>query len=249
MSIDNMKVVASAMFSLWRDPINRWKGVLMFFLLINTEVKGQTLVPPVKMAPSPTTPSSSTLMNVLPTPSLLPQQTCLAGPEIKEYDHFLIRTDRIYIDVSEPVNCSGIITRWHYCHRLIGFRDANVALWPCIWRRSNTSESFENIGCNGITIIPGEGDSHRCSSYDPTVNPAELLEVEAGDYIGFYVPDSGILPSLADPEVANNIYTIHRNESGFVNVVYDYETRIVTGCSPSCGRPVLKAEIGTYDIP
>lgn len=192
------------------------------------------------------------ISTITPTPSPLPKFTklnCSVGPDTQVSERFLILTNSVYLDITERVNCSGAITTWSYCHYLIGFRSATSELWPCVWRRSNTSDGemgYENMGCNRLSIIPGDGDSFRCGEYSPS-DPAEIITVEEGDYIGFYVPDSALLPGLAVPTQDKAHYQLVRNETGFTNFIKDTELRHLL-CTPNCGRAILKAEIGESSI-
>lgn len=179
----------------------------------------------------------------LPIHSPLPDSTCQTGPEFRDgvqVSSFLIETDHVFLDLSEPVNCSGIITRWYYCHIVIAFRNTPAGLWPCVWRKVNHTEGYEMIGCNKFTIVPGNGDSVRCRMYVPP-SPSELLRVREGDYIGFYVPDSGIIVALALAENDAGHYQLRSNETGFTSYLSDSDLILVDSIS---GRALLSAEIG-----
>ena len=152
-------------------------------------------------------------------------------------------TDHIYLDSSEPAPCSGVITRWHYCYVVFGFRNVSSGLQPCVWRRSNPSDSnagYEKIGCNEISIIPGERDGLQCQSFAP-LSHFDLIRVEAGDYIGFYVPDSGLFLPFSPPEDDTDSFQQKRITMGFAPFIKDSELRNAT-IQP--GRALLSAEIG-----
>ena len=200
----------------------------------------------------PITSSASTYISVSrragsisPTPSPSPQNTCLAGPDTKEYQSVVIGTDKLYLDVSNTINCSGAVVSWEYCHYIIGFSNASSGLWPCVWRRSTSNDSepgFENVGCNQFIVIPGDGERFRCRDYAPK-NPAHVIEVEEGDYIGFYVPDSGLLPALSLPDDSQGLeqFLLVRNVTGFTANLKDSELRYV---NPLSGSALLRARIG-----
>lgn len=228
---------------------------LCLIILSTEEIRGQHVTSSPHRSDSAAVTSSP--VRVSPTPTPLPQYTqCRTGPNTQAYDYIIITTDNIYLDISEPVQCSGFVTRWHYCHYLVGFRDAPAGLWPCVWRRSNSSEDgggggggegFEVVGCNKITVISGEGEDYRCRSHDPTLNPDEVIRVEEGDYIGFYVPDSGLFPALSLPDHEPGRFQMYRNESGFSSFLMESELRNVS-CTPICGRALLSAEISTCKL-
>ena len=240
-----MKQVEFSRFSV------RYLLVVCVLLVISSSVHG------VVVAPSPT--STSSLSSLEPTsaasstsvPQTLsstplpePPYNCSTGPEGQELDRFLIATNRVYLDISVPVNCSGVIVRWHYCHFIIGFRNATSSLSFCAWRRSNDSEelTYEIVGCNTLTTVPGDGESFRCRQYVPS-NPTEIITVEEGDYIGFYVPDSALLPALSVPENDRDNYQLIRNVTGPASTLKYSELRNLS-CTPNCGRALLKADIG-----
>jgi hypothetical protein len=116
-----------------------------------------------------------------------------------------------------------------------------------VWRRSlNSNESepgYENVGCNKFVIVPGDGEEFRCRDFVPS-NPADVIEVEEGDYIGFYVPDSGLLPALSVLDENSELDQLLRvrNVTGFTSYLKDSELRLVT---PISGSALLRAEIGT----
>lgn len=185
---------------------------------------------------------------VLPTPTSLPHHgphTCKSGPDFVESSNKLAVTDHVYLDISEPVNCTGMITRWHYCHIVIGFRSTPAGLWLCVYRRSNDSDGYESVGCNKFTIIPGNGDDFRCRYYVPP-NPLDVLRVEEGDYIGFFIPDSGLFLALSPPECdAGNCQLAKNNRTGFSSFISDSE---LINASSIPGRALLSAEIGTLAL-
>ncbi len=178
---------------------------------------------------------------VLPTISPLPaHHTCNSGPDFVETSGRLTTTKRIYLDLSEPVNCTGVITSWYFCHIVIGYRDIPSGLSPCVWRRSNDSSGYNKVGCNKIMFVPGDGEEVRCRRYAPTY-PSDFIRVEEGDYIGFYVPDVGLFLALSSSEYDEGNYQLERNETGDSDFIGDRELR---NASSTPGRALLRAEIG-----
>ena len=230
--------------------IVRTRYLIMLFLSATVVVSQEVSPSPIQNTTLYSSLSSATLYGplVIPTPSSLPQYTCKTGPDTQAYGNVLIRTNHIYLDISNPVNCSGVITSWLYCHYIIGFRNATSSLWPCVWRRANNSEElgYEIVGCNPFVTVPGDGESFRCRYHIPS-NPDELITVEEGDYIGFYVPDSGLLPALSIPRLDISSYQLVRDVGGFTSFVRDSEMRNIS-CTPNCGRALLRAEIGMCSI-
>ena len=200
-----------------------------------------TQAPPTTTTTSTTIATTSSLFPSLPVQSPLPHSTCQTGPEFVDgVSGRITETDHVYLDLSQPVNCSGVVTGWYYCHIVIAFRNTPAELWPCVWRRSNHLEGYETIGCNKFKIIPGDGDTIRCRLYVPP-NPSDLLRVEEGDYIGFYVPDSGIILALSLAQDDIGHYQLQSNETGFSSFVADSE---LVRVSSKPGRALLSAEIG-----
>ena len=209
-------------------------------LMISPSSSTQATQSPPISSSSTAAATSTSNYPVLPTLSPQPPHACMSGPDFKRTSGEVVVTDRIYLDISEPVNCSGVITSWTYCHFVIGFRDKSSGLWPCIWRRSNDSSGYENIGCNKFTIVPGDGSDIRCHDYVPS-NPSDFIRVEEGDYIGFYVPDSGLFIALSEYKYDEGHYQSERNETGFSTFIGDSELR---NTSSTSGRALLRAEIG-----
>ena len=219
-------------------------SVLCLTMMLSTKkIQGQEVTPSPSLVITQT--SHAGTSSISPTPTPLPQYTCRTGPDTQDFRHFIIRTNTIYLDISEPVSCSGFITRWHYCHYVIGFRNTLAGLRPCVWRRSNTSvEEFEVVGCNNITVVPGEGENTQCRSHDPTLDPDQVIFVEEGDYIGFYVPDSSLFPTLA-PIDNDRQPLLFRSNTGFVSSFLESELENASCAGEvSCGRALLNAEIG-----
>lgn len=231
----------------------RWRTTgrsLLLLCLFTTSVVCQRVTPsptPSSLYP-PNFATNTTRVGslVVPTPASPPQFTCRTGPDSQTYNYFLIGTNHIYLDISQSVNCSGVITSWLYCHHIIGFREATSSLWLCVWRRANHSEErgYEAVGCNQFSTVPGDGEDFRCQYHIPS-NPDELIPVEEGDYIGFYVPDSGLLPALSIPDHGVSNYQLIRDVEGFTSFIKDSEMQNLS-CWPNCGRALVGAEIGSY---
>ena len=179
--------------------------------------------------------------------------TVRTGPDFSNFSNPIVDntyrlaavTDHIYLDNSEPVPCSGLITRWHYCFVVIGFHNISSGLQPCVWRRSklNDSSGYKMIGCNKFTIIPGNIDGLQCQCFVPS-SPSDFIRVEKGDYIGFYVPDAGLFLPFSLPDYDMDNYQLRRNATGSTPFIKDSELRNAT-IQP--GRALLSAEIGSYD--
>ena len=193
-------------------------------------------------AQAATSTRSSQSQPVLPTLSPLPtRHTCTSGPDFVEPSGTITTTDRIYLDLSEPVNCTGVITSWYFCHYIIGYRDILSGLWPCVWRRSNDSSGYDRVGCNKIMLVPGgEVNELKCREFVPS-HPSDFIRVEEGDYIGFYIPDIGLFVALSSPIYDEGNYQLERNETGFSDFIGDSELRNTTSTP---GRALLSAEIG-----
>ena len=179
--------------------------------------------------------------------------TFRTGPDFSKFSNLTVDntyrlaavTDHIYLDNSEPVPCSGVITRWHFCYVVIGFHNISSGLQPCVWRRSkpNDSSGYKMIGCNKFTIIPGNRDGLQCQHFVP-LSPSDFIRVEKGDYIGFYVPDAGLFLPFSLPDYDMDNYQLRRNATGSTLFIKDSELRNAT-IQP--GRALLSAEIGSYD--
>ncbi len=221
---------------------------------------GVTTTPSSSTPIIPSIASSSTTSSVrvtVPTPPSFLQHNnvCRTGPQFDisslpgDFNTNRIAvTDHIYLDISEPVPCSGVITRWHYCFVVIGFHNVSSGLQPCVWRRSNLNDSnagYEKIGCNEISIIPGEKEGLQCKYFAP-LSHSEFIRVEEGDYIGFYVPDAGLFLPFSSPSDDNtDSYQQQRIITGFSHFIKDSELRNVT---THPGRALLSAEIGRSNI-
>lgn len=181
-----------------------------------------TQTPPTTTTNFTTIATTSSPFPPLPVQSPLPHSICQTGPEFVGVSGRITKTDHVYLDLSQPVNCSGVVTRWYYCHIVIAFRNTLAELWPCVWRRSKHFEGYETVGCNKFKIIPGDGDTIRCRLYVPP-NPSDLLRVKEGDYIGFYVPDSGIILALSLAQDDTGHYQLQSNKTGFSSFVAESE--------------------------
>ena len=209
-------------------------------LLVSPSLSTQAIEPSPSLSSSHAATSTSS-SPVLPTLSPLPSQhTCTSGPELVQASGTVTTADRIYLDLSEPVNCTGVITSWYFCHYVIGYRDILSGLWPCAWRKSNDSSGYDKVGCNKITFVPGEGKQFRCRKYVPS-HPSDFIRVEEGDYIGFYVPDVGLFVAFSSSVYDEGHYQLERNDTGFFDFIEDSELRNATSTP---GRAMLNAEIG-----
>ena len=120
---------------------------------------------------------------------------------------------------------------------MIGFRGIPASVWPCVWRRVNDT-GYSRVGLNRITITPAIGDEYHCSNYTP--RPEELIQVEIGDIIGFYVPENGLFIAAASSS-EDSYFQFQRAEPGFAQFVNDSDLVQVGSTS---GRALLGATIG-----
>ena len=100
---------------------------------------------------------------------------------------------------------------------------------------------YDLVGLNVIVVEPPgfEGDELRCVDY--RVPASEWIEVQQGDYIGFFMPDNGVFVASAstrsDPE--------HHQ---FQKIGYGYDESFnasnVQQATVSTGRAIVKAVIG-----
>ena len=214
---------------------------------------GLTMTPSSTQTSSFTSSSTTSSINVtVSTPSPLSQHNmCRTGPQFDNLPdvadninaYRLAVTDHIYLDNSEPLPCSGVITGWHYCYVVLGFHNVSSGLQPCVWRRSNSNDSnagYKKVGCNEFTIIPGERDGLQCQYFTP-LSHSDFIRVEEGDYIGFYVPDAGLFLPFSSPDDDTDSYQQQRTAMGFAPFIKDSELRNAT---TQPGRVLLRAEIG-----
>ena len=192
---------------------------------ISPSVRESALVVP---SPSMTSPSSHSVPVLIPSPHL-----CTTGPEYSSPGGNLLPLDYLYFDLSQPIQCSGVITLWEYCHYVIGFNNIPSGVWPCVWRRTNDT-GYSLIGLNNITIVPREGDDLRCGNYTP--KPEELIRVEVGDIVGFYAPENGFFMAVSPTDP---YFQLQRTGQGFTDFVNDSDLVI-----SSPGRALLRAIIG-----
>ena len=85
-------------------------------LMISPSSSTQATQSPPISSSSTAAATSTSNYPVLPTLSPQPPHACMSGPELKGTSSEVVVTDRIYLDISEPINCSGVITSWTYCH-------------------------------------------------------------------------------------------------------------------------------------
>ena len=232
----------------------RWKRVfLCFWFILGTEI-GLTMTHSSTQTNSFTSSSTTSSISVaVPIPSPLSQHNmCRTGPQFDNLTdvadnidaYRLAVTDHIYLDNSEPLPCSGVITGWHFCYVVLGFHNVSSGLQSCVWRRSNPNDSsagYKNIGCNEFTIIPGERDGLQCQYFNP-LSHSDFIRVEEGDYVGFYVPDAGLFLPFSLPNDDTDSYQQQRIATGFAPFIKDSELRNAT---TQPGRALLSAEIGT----
>ena len=132
--------------------------------------------------------------------------------------------------------------RWEYCHYVLGFRSTPSGIWPSIWRRAENDSTYSLVGVNKIIIVPGgnEEDSNvRCGTYTP--EPSELIKVEEGEYVGFFLPDSGLFVAVSSIEIDPDKFQLVNEKFGFTDFLNESE---LINSSTFPGRALLRAVIG-----
>ena len=213
--------------------------------LLESAQPGSSVTPipsdgPSRASPSPSPgPSPSLSSRLSPSPAA-PPQLCSTGPEFVAVMG-LLTTDKLYIDLDEPVGCSGVVVRWDYCHYVLGFRGTPSGIWPTIWRKAENDSTYSLIGINKIVIVPGieVSSTLRCGSYTP--QPWELIKVEEGEYVGFFLPDSGLFVAVSSIEIDPDKFQLEREGFGFTDFLNESE---LINSSSFPGRALLRAVIG-----
>ena len=185
--------------------------------------------------------SYSQLIRVTLTPAATQPQMCSTGPNIGKpypYGGFTETSNTLYIDLSVPVPCSGIIVRWNYCHLVPGFSQSPAQIWPTVWRRANDT-GYSLVGKNIFSVIPGSGTDYRCGTLIP--RSCERIQVEEGDYIGFYLPDSGVFVTVSTLQADPGHHQLQKRSEGFADHLNDSE---LISAGNQTGRAQLGAIIG-----
>ena len=170
--------------------------------------------------------------------------TCMTGPSMEDPSNGILLNGRQYIEESSSVECAGVITVWHFCHHVIGFRHLEMELWAGVWRRAG--DEFRLVGLNKLTVdAPGfTNDFLPCLNH--TVPPEEWIETREGDFIGFYLPNNGVFVASATTESDPSLFERRRNTFGFAE---NFNTSELVRTSTTFGRALVRAEIGRYNIP
>ena len=176
----------------------------------------------------------------LPDESVAPTSAavCMAGPSLEDSNSIYVN-GRQYLSDRGDVACNGYITTWNFCHYVIGYRDQPMELWPGAWRL--VGDYYRLVGLNVIVIEPPgyDGEQLRCKLYD--VEASDWIEVQEGDYIGFYLPENGVFVASASAESDPDRQQMQRSVYGYAG---DFNASEVIEAASSVGRALLRATIG-----
>ena len=167
-------------------------------------------------------------------------EVCLTGPDMQESNSIFVN-GRQYLSDTGEVACDGLVTTWHFCHYVIGFRHLEMQLWAGVWRLEDSV--YELVGLNVISVEPPgyEEDQLRCVDYQ--VDPFLRIEAREGDYIGFFLPDNGVFVASASPASDPDRQQMQRTEYGYADSFNASEVEIAAS---SFGRALLRAKIGEW---
>ena len=168
--------------------------------------------------------------------------TCMTGPPQQASNSILVNGKQYLADSSE-VECNGVITAWHFCHYVIGFRNLEMELWAGAWRRED--DQYTLVGLNVIVLEPPGYEKEQLRCIEREIEAADWIEAREGDFIGFFLPDNGVFiasaPALSDPEHRQ----MKRGEYGYAA---NFNVSELTFATASFGRALLRARIGKYSM-
>ena len=145
----------------------------------------------------------------------------------------------MYLDVNDPVQCSGVVTGWDFCYGVFAFRTIRAEVWPSVWRRNGSD--YDLVAQNKIGIVPNEDDVNgtiRCREGE-MLDTYDYIEVKEGDFIGFFIPDNGLFIPKTTGSYDPDAYQLRRLAMGYTIKLLDNEL-----VELSEGRPLVKANIG-----
>ena len=101
-----------------------------------------------------------------------------------------------YVDLSNPLTCSGSIVAWHFC-----FYTDNIALantYTAYFRvyRSKSGDKLQRIHevQTSLALSPQDGRNVSFICMDDVLEQEQYLNVSQGDYLAAYIPT--LLPPL-----------------------------------------------------
>lgn len=103
-----------------------------------------------------------------------------------------------YLDLQNPLSCSGNLTAWHFCYYTAAMPPADFSshntfhwAWLRVWRRVNSSVLLQQIHDHQVRLRNGSPNtSFLCQ--DEVLSEPE--SIQAGDILGVYLPVTPILP-------------------------------------------------------
>ena len=190
------------------------------------------------------TPSHSLLLTASPTVVPAPSSYCSAGYAPDAIDgadgvhHWRSLTalegNRLYLDVGNPIPCSGTVVEWKYCHRVLGFTESRASFLPGVWRYETEGERYVSV-VRGTDVVEHQREvGYQCGRVS-----VRLAGVQEGDIIGFYVPDEGLFVLVNDSTATAESRFLYYTTSNYFGVLDPTNAVEISGL----GRPLLEALI------
>lgn len=103
-----------------------------------------------------------------------------------------------YLDLQNPLTCSGNLTAWHFCYYTAAMPPADFSshntfhwAWLRVWRRVNSSVLFHQIHNHRVRL---RNESPNTSFVCQDEVLSEPGSIQAGDILGVYLPVTPVLP-------------------------------------------------------
>ena len=113
----------------------------------------------------------------------------------------------LFIDRDSPAPCSGQIINWKICHynsRKINRRNT-LQIFLQTWR--NTISIASRISSYSATIdIPLQPNDFQCVNI--TVDPADYVDVQQGDFVGVYTFFDAVLPVVGITNDSSRVWFV-----------------------------------------
>ena len=126
-----------------------------------------------------------------------------------------------YLNLKNPLNCSGNLTGWHYCFYTTATPfSPNTSYWAWfqIWREVGSSFQLQKVFNHQVQFSGFSSNNYTFVCQEIVVSNSDSFSVQVGDILGVYLPAS---PEQPIPVIGWDMNTTH-------SIFYDCQNHSTT---------------------
>lgn len=145
--------------------------------------------------------------NPYDTGNVAGQESCTVGHLAEPQSPLNIANGEIFLDMDNPVPCSGFITAWHFCHHMPASQEIATGILQ-LWRPIAGSDTYERVYDLSLNVdIPSQSEeAFMCDDHE--LQESDYIPVQENDVLAVYKPRLNGLRMVSTGSPNNALYII-----------------------------------------